>query len=329
MISIALDVPGGDLSVQERLIGALNALISEEELRIIFVGNESQIGPLIRSKTRSLSLRTNIIHTLDSISMSDAPSRILKDKKDCSLSIATKLVKENQCAGIVSAGNTGAQMAAGLFLLGRMRGIDRPGIAIPIPTNTGYSILIDGGANTDIKPKNLLDFARMGSLFIETVYGIKQPKVALVNNGTEEEKGNLLTKESYFLLKREIPTFTGYIEGRDLMFGNADVIVCDGFTGNIILKTMEGTAISIFSHLKKEISKSLIQKFGALLLKKTFQSLKDKLDYRIYGGAPLLGINGISIICHGSSDRIAIKNALLLAVKMVRQKTIEKIDSLS
>lgn len=329
MISIALDVPGGDLSFQERIHGALHALNCDEELRVVFVGDESQIEPFVKSLPKTVSLRISIVHTLETISMAEAPSRILKEKKSCSLSLATKLVKEAQCAGIVSAGNTGAQMAAGLFLLGRMKGIDRPGIAIPVPTNNGYSILIDGGANTDVKPKNLLDFARMGSLFIETVYGIKQPKVAILNNGSEQEKGNLLTKESYSLLKREVETFTGFIEGRDLMSGIADVIVCDGFTGNIILKTMEGTAIAIFSHLKKEIKKSIWQKLGAILLQKSFQSLKDKLDYRLYGGAPLLGINGISIICHGTSDRVAIKNAILLAVKMVRQKTIEKMASLT
>jgi phosphate acyltransferase len=329
LISIALDVSGGDLPYEERIKGALLSLQLDKELFIALVGNETFILPIVKSSFKIDPNRFKIVHTSESISMSDAPSRILKDKKNSSLSIATSLVKQKECQGIVSAGNTGAQMAAGLFQLGRLPSIDRPGLAITIPTETGFCVLIDAGANTDIKPKNLLDFARMGSQYCKTVYQIEKPKVALVNNGTEEEKGNILTKESFSILKKEISGFKGFIEGRDIMKGSVDVIVCDGFTGNIILKTIEGTASSIFSQIKKEISKSLTQKIGALVLRKTFSALKDKMDYRVYGGAPLLGINGISIVCHGSSDSLAIQNAILLASKMVKQKTIDSISHFS
>lgn len=329
MISIALDVSGGDLPIEERIKGALFSLDLEKDLSVVLVGDEQSILPVLQANHSENNSRLTIVHTQESISMSDAPSRILKDKKMSSLAIATQLVKEKKCQGIVSAGNTGAQMAAGIFQLGRIAGIERPGIAITIPTEKSYCILIDAGANTDVKTKNLLDFAKMGSIFCRTIYQIEKPKVALINNGSESEKGNLLNKESYPVFQKECPNFIGYIEGRDIMKGTADVIVCDGFTGNIILKTIEGTAQFIFSHLKKGIKSSLIQKLGALFLRKTFKSLQKKMDYRIYGGAPLLGINGISIICHGSSDSLAIQNALLLAVGMVRQKTIESISHFS
>lgn len=327
MISISLDVSGGDLPIAERISGALLALSANQELFVVLVGDEENISSELDTHKNVPLHRLKIVHTTETILMSDAPSRILKDKIKCSLSIATSLVKTKECQGIVSAGNTGAQMAAGLFQLGRLPQIDRPGIAITIPTLQSFSVLIDAGANTDIKPKNLLDFARMGSIYTKTVFKIPNPKIALINNGSEEEKGNSLNKETFPLLKREIPGFIGYLEGRDLMKGVADVFVCDGFTGNIILKTIEGTASSLFLLIKQGIHQSIIQKLGAILMKKTLLSLKEKMDYRVYGGAPLLGINGVSIICHGSSDTIAISNALLLAAKMVSQKTMEYISN--
>jgi glycerol-3-phosphate acyltransferase PlsX len=329
LISIALDVPGGDLPIAERIKGALASLLLDQELFIVLVGDKNDISLHLNSLNCINHPRIEIVHTTETISMNDAPSSILKDKKNSSLSVATSLVKSKKCHGIVSAGNTGAQMAAGLFQLGRIPGIDRPGIAITIPTESGFCVLIDAGANTDVKPKNLLDFAKMGSIYSKSIYHIVEPRVALINNGTEEEKGNFLTKESFPLLAGQIPNFIGFLEGRNIMKGDADVIVCDGFTGNIILKTIEGTASSLFSQMKKVINQSFIQKIGALILKSTFTSLKEKLDYRVYGGAPLLGISGISIICHGSSDSLAIQNAILLVLKMVKEKTIETISQFS
>lgn len=327
MISIALDVLGGDLPDEVRIKGALSALDAEKELFIWFVGNESIILDYINKLRFPFSKRWKIIHNTNNFGMGETPSKILKEKKYSSLSVATSLVKSNDCSGLVSAGNTGAQMATSLFQLGRIAGIDRPGIAISIPTSIGFTILIDAGANTDIKSKNLVDFSIMGQAYSKTIYKTNKPSVALINNGSEEEKGNLLNKESFPILQKEVDNFIGYIEGRDIMSGKVDVIICDGFTGNIILKTIEGTALSILKTLKYEIDHSIIKKIGASFLKSTLSALKKKLDYRNYGGAPLLGINGVSIICHGSSDEVAIKNALLQAFEMVKNKTIESISS--
>jgi phosphate acyltransferase len=227
----------------------------------------------------------------------------------------------------VSAGNTGAQMAASLFMLGRISSIDRPAIAITVPCINGSFVLLDAGANTDLKAQHLYDFARMGHAYAKIIYCKDDPVVGLLNNGTEEEKGNKLTKETFPLLS-QLTSFYGFIEGREMMKGVCDVIVCDGFTGNIVLKTIEGVAQSLMTWLKEEIHSSLMHKLAGLFLKSSFQKLKHKLDYRAVGGAPLLGVNGISIICHGSSDALAIKNALLLADKLHLKNLINQLSTI-
>lgn len=328
MINISLDVSGGDLPFEERVLGALKALRENEDLSVTLVGDENLIGPYL-SKTENDSTilgRIKIVDSKEIIDMDEQPSKILTEKKKSSLGVATELVKTGECSGIVSAGNSGAQMAAALFQLGRISSIERPGIAIPVPTIDKSIVLIDGGANVEVKPKNLYDFAVMGSIFAKVAYNVKEPKIALINNGTEEEKGNKLTKEAYILLKNNLPDFIGYIEGREMMAGKADVVVCDGFTGNIILKTIEGVGLSILGFLKNDFKKTPIKMLGAYLLKDTFLTLKKKMDYKEYGGAPLLGVKGISIISHGSSDNFAIKNALLLAYKMAKEDIIKKIS---
>jgi glycerol-3-phosphate acyltransferase PlsX len=329
LINISLDVSGGDLPFEERVLGALKALRENKDLSVTLVGDENLIGPYL-SKTENDSTildRIKIVDSKETIDMDEQPSKILTEKKKSSLGVATELVKTGECSGIVSAGNSGAQMAAALFQLGRISSIERPGIAIPVPTIDKSIVLIDGGANVEVKPKNLYDFAVMGSIFAKVAYNVKEPKIALINNGTEEEKGNKLTKEAYILLKNNLPDFIGYIEGREMMAGKADVVVCDGFTGNIILKTIEGVGLSILRFLKNDFKKTPIKMLGAYLLKDTFLTLKKKMDYKEYGGAPLLGVKGISIISHGSSDNFAIKNALLLAYKMAKEDIINKISS--
>lgn len=329
MINISLDVSGGDLSFEERVLGALKALRENKDLSVTLVGDENLIGPYL-SKTENDSTildRIKIVDSKEKIDMDEQPSKILTEKKNSSLGVATELVKTGECSGIVSAGNSGAQMAAALFQLGRISPIERPGIAIPVPTIDKSIVLIDGGANIEVKPKNLYDFAVMGSIFAKVAYNVIEPKIALINNGTEEEKGNKLTKEAYILLKNNLPNFIGYIEGREMMAGKADVVVCDGFTGNIILKTIEGVGLSILGYLKNDFKKTPIKMLGAYLLKDTFVTLKKKMDYKEYGGAPLLGVKGISIISHGSSDNFAIKNAILLAYKMAKKDIINKISS--
>lgn len=328
MINIALDVPGGDFSQKERIIGAVEALKESKNLKVFLVGDSKLIeGYFTELKLDSKLLsRLEIVESKEILEMDEQPSRVLKEKKNSSIAIATELVRNGKCSGIVSAGNSGAQMAAALFQLGRISLIERPGIAIPVPTIDKQIVLIDGGANVDVKARNLYDFAIMGGIFSKIAYKVNKPKIALINNGTEEEKGNKLTREAFNLLKNNLPNFIGYIEGREMMEGKADVVVCDGFTGNVILKTIEGVGLTILSFLKKDFKKDPLKKCGALLIKDTLFTLKKKMDYREYGGAPLLGVNGISIISHGSSDSLAIKNAILLAEKMAEEKIIEKIS---
>lgn len=328
MIDIALDVLGGDLAPEIRLQGAIEALKEDSNLSLTLVGQQEMISKfLIKNLTDALIKRVKVINSNEIIEMNESPSKVLKEKRISSVAIATKLVSDGQSNGVVSAGNTGAQMATGIFQLGRISSIERPGIAITVPTEKGPIILIDGGANVDVKPRNIVEFGVMGYMFAKTVYNIENPKVALINNGTEEEKGNKITKESFSLLKEKLKSFIGYIEGREMMKGKADVVVCDGFIGNILLKTIEGVGLSIISILKSDIKSSILKKFGALFLKSTFKKLKNKMDYREYGGAPLLGIKGISIIAHGSSDNTAIKNAIKLAVKMHKEDIINLIEN--
>ncbi len=328
MINIALDVSGGDLPFEERILGALKALKENKDLLVTLVGDENLISSYLSKTERDVSTlaRIKIVDSKETIEMDEQPSKILKEKKNSSLGVATELVKNGECSGIVSAGNSGAQMAAALFQLGRISSIERPGIAIPVPTINKSIVLIDGGANVEVKPKNLYDFAVMGSIFSKVAYNVEEPQVALINNGTEEEKGNKLTKEAYTLLKNNLPNFIGFIEGREMMAGKADVVVCDGFTGNIILKTIEGVGLSILGFLKSDFKKNPIKMLGAFLIKDTLLTLKKKMDYKEYGGAPLLGVNGISIISHGSSDNYTIMNAILLAYKMAKEDIINKIS---
>lgn len=329
MINIALDIFGGDLPFEERIIGAVKALKASKNLSVTLVGDENLIhSSLIKiEKNSSLLNRIKIVHAKDVIKMDEQPSKVVTEKKDSTIAVATELIKKGECSGVVSAGNSGAQMAASLFKLGRISSIERPGIAIPVPTINKSIVLIDGGANIEAKPKNLYDFAIMGSIFSKIAYDVKEPKIAIINNGTEKEKGNKLTKEAYSLFKDNVENFIGYIEGREMMAGKADVVVCDGFTGNIILKTIEGVGLSILTFLKKDFKKNPIKTIGAYLIKDTLLTLKQKMDYKEYGGAPLLGVNGISIIAHGSSDSLAIKNALLLAEKMAKEEIITKISN--
>jgi glycerol-3-phosphate acyltransferase PlsX len=329
LINIALDVLGGDLEDGEKIYGALNAVKCDDELHVVLVGNEASINSYLdREEFSSFGNNFSLVHSTKNFGMQESPSKILKTGKDSSLYKAVLEVKEESCVGVVSAGNTGAQMAASLFVLGRIKNISRPGIAIPLPTRCGSSTLIDAGANVDSKPQNLLDFALMGSLYHSAMYNITNPPIGIINNGAEQSKGNILSKSSYSLIEKSFPdSFKGFIEGRDIFNGEIKVLVCDGFVGNVILKTVEGSFLLIKDFLKKDINSSLKQKLGGYLIKDSFKHLKKLMDYREYGGSPLLGVKGISIICHGSSDQLAIKNALLQALKMHRGRLIQKISN--
>lgn len=313
---IAIDAMGGDYAPREIILGAIEALKLDEKIQILLVGNEGEIKKHLDNDHS----RITIVHCEQVIEMDEHPAVVYRKKKDASIVVATRLVKEKKADAVVSAGSTGAQMVAALFELGRVTGIERPAICTVLPTLLGPKLLIDAGANTDCLPDNLLQFAKMGQLYAEKILGITKPQVGLVNIGEEESKGNELSIETYKLLQEDPEiTFMGNIEGRDILAGKSDVMVCDGFVGNVILKVVEGTSTAILSLLKQELNKNWQSKLGALLLLPAFKRLKKQMDYSEHGGAPLLGVQGISIICHGSSKKDAIKNAIRVARDCIQQ----------
>lgn len=322
---VALDAMGGDEAPKEIVKGALRAIELYPELeKIILVGKEEEIKKYLTRKEKKIE----IVDAREVIEMDDHPAIAYRKKKDASITIATKLVKEGKADAIISAGNTGGQMASSLFILGRIKGISRPAIATPLPAIKGITLLLDSGANSDCSPENLQQFALMGSIYAKKVLKRENPKVALLNIGSEKTKGNELTIKTYEILENmENINFVGNIEGREVPQGNVDVIVADGFVGNIVLKLSEGMGKAINTIIKDEISKSFVRKLGAFLMKDVFIGLKKKMDYREIGGAPLLGVNGISIICHGTSDSIAIHNAIRVAIRCKEEDYVEDIKN--
>ncbi len=328
-MKIALDAMGGDDAPAAIVEGAVLAA-RELDVAITLVGNDKEVEKaLSRHKTSALSI--SIVHASQKVEMDASPSSVVRKKRDSSIWVATELVKRKEADAVISAGNTGASMATALFILGPLLGVERPAIATPLPTLRGTSILIDVGANVDCKPQQLFQFAIMGNIYAREILGIPQPKVGLLSIGEEETKGNELTREAFKLLKGSALDFIGNIEGRDVYTGVADVIVCDGFIGNVALKISEGLADAIIQFLKREITASPLGKLGGLLLKPSFARFKRKIDYAEYGGAPLLGVDGISIICHGRSSARAIKNAIRVAKESfnrgVNQRIKEQIES--
>lgn len=314
-MKIALDAMGGDYAPNEILQGGLDALGKYDYIeKLYLVGQKDPIEAFLKEKNALNHPKIEIVEATEVIEMDEHPANAYRKKKDASITVATRLVKEGTADAVVSAGSTGAQLAAALFGLGRIRGVKRPAIATLIPTRMGGRLLVDAGANTNVDSENLVQFALMGSVYMDKVFGMQNPKVGLVSNGTEETKGSELVQETYPKLKElESINFIGNIEGRDVPAGTADVFVCDGFTGNVILKTMEGMAKTIMGLLEEEVMKSLKSKIGAVLMKPALRGLKRKMDYAEYGGAPLLGVNGISIVCHGRSKAKAITKAIDVA----------------
>lgn len=322
-MKIAVDAMGGDYAPEEVVNGAILAC-RELDAEVILVGDEKKITDILKNHSVS-GLKLEIRNATEVIEMGDHPAQAVKKKKDSSLVVANRLVKDGVAAAVISAGNTGAAMSASLLTLGRIKGINRPAIASPMPTTKGVSVLLDAGANADCDPENLVQFALMGSIYAEQVFGFSKPRVGLLSIGEEETKGNKLTVEAHQLLKQSGLNFIGNIEGRDVHHGQCEVIVCDGFVGNIVLKLSEGLAGALFGQFKSALTKNIITTAGALLIKGTFKSLKSKMDYTEYGGAPLLGLNGISIISHGRSNAKAIKNAIKAAIKAVNEDVVGKI----
>ncbi|NMB15614.1 MAG: phosphate acyltransferase PlsX [Firmicutes bacterium] len=319
---IAVDAMGGDYAPDELVKGS--ALAAQEGIEVILVGNTEQLEPLWDEVGRLPQL--TIHHAPEVITMDDHPVEAVRKKRQSSLVQTIELVKKGQAGGAVSAGNTGATMAAALLLLGRLPGVLRPAIGSPMPTRKGMSIILDAGANVDCRPQHLAQFAIMGSLYASTVLGISSPKVALLNIGEEESKGCELTLAAHALLKEAgAVNYIGSIEGRDISTGRADVIICDGFVGNIILKFAEGLAEALFAQLKEEMGRNLRGIAGGWLLLPHLRSIVRRLDYTEYGGAPLLGVDGTCIIAHGSSNAKAILNAIRVAAQAVETSLTEKI----
>lgn len=324
-MKIAIDAMGGDNAPNEIIKGAIDA-VNEYEANIILVGDETIINQELK-KYNYNEEKIELIHTTQVIENEDKPSMAIRKKKDSSMVVATTLVAEKKADAIVSAGNTGALLASGLFILKRIKGIDRPALCTFIPTKKGISILLDAGANAECKSKNLEQFGIMGYIYAKKILKINNPKVGIVNVGSEEGKGNELTKASYELLKEQDINFIGNIEARYINEGDVNVIVADGFTGNVVLKLMEGVAMTIFDMLKDVYKKNLKTKMSALLIKEDLKNLKANLDYAEYGGAPLVGVNGNLIKAHGSSDSKAIKNAIKQAMECSKENIIEDIKS--
>ncbi|MBP2640154.1 MAG: Phosphate acyltransferase [Firmicutes bacterium] len=324
---IAVDAMGSDYAPQEIVLGAVQAA-KEYHCEIVLVGDRDKLLAELERQGNWRQWGISIEHAGQVIEMHEHPSVAVRKKKDASVVVATRLVKEGRCAAVVSAGSTGAAVAAALFGLGRIKGVGRPAIATPIPNLNGTTILLDSGANIDSKPKHLLQNAIMGSIYAEYILGICQPKVGLLNIGEEDNKGNEQCIATLPLLKQlKTIRFIGNVEGRDIPKGTVDVVVCDGFVGNVVLKFGEGLASVILQLVKDSIRQSgWLAKLASLMILPALKKLKQKLDYAEYGGAPLLGVNGGFIICHGSSRAKAIKNAIRVACDFSKNRVVEHIS---
>ncbi len=323
MRMIAVDAMGGDYAPEEIVKGAVDAVISDG-IKVILVGSEKAVQEELKKYSYPSGL-ISVVHASESIGMDEHPAKAVRRKKDASRVVAARLVKNGQAAALVSAGNTGAQMAASLFELGRIPGIERPGIATVLPCPDGLPrVLIDSGANADAKARHLLQFAYLGSVFAESVLRIENPRVALLSVGSEPSKGNELVVEAHHLLKKAGDlNFVGNVESRELMTADADIVVCDGFVGNITLKAVEGIATALMSMIKEELTKNPLRVCGGFLVKPGLKELTKKVDYSEYGGAPLLGVEGISIICHGTSRARAVKNAIHYAYQAAQSDLLD------
>lgn len=324
---IAIDAMGGDYAPKEIVLGALEA-VRRYAVPVVLVGDEAQIRPLVEAQGMASDPLVTIHHASQTIAMDEHPAMAFRKKKDASVSVCARLVKEGTCGAMIAPGSTGAAVTVGLFGLGRISGIHRPAIASVLPNEKGgLTLLIDAGASTQPNVNNLLENALLGHYYAKEVYGIAHPRVGLLNVGTEATKGNTLITETYEAMSAQSEyDFIGNVEGREVLSGDVDVVVCDGFTGNALLKFGEGLARMFFTLLKEAVgSGGWRAKLGAWLLTPALRSMKRRVDYKEYGGAMLLGVNGGLVICHGASDRRAIANATRLAAKMVASGAHEKV----
>ena len=327
-MKLAIDAMGGDKAPAEIVKGAVEA-VKKFPCEIVLVGDETQISEILSDEPDWQNLPLKIQHASEIIAMNEHPADAVRNKKNSSIVVATRLVKTGECDAVLSAGSTGAAVTAAQLILKRIHGIGRPAIATPIPTPKGVTLLLDGGANVDSKPEHLVHSGIMGALYAEHVLGKKNPRVGLLNIGEEETKGNEQAKETYQIFKNMTTiNFAGNAEGRDIPAGTFDVIVCDGFVGNVVLKFGEGMALTIFTLIREAIENANVAtKLGALLLMPTLKELAKRMDASEYGGAPLLGVNGCCIISHGSSDAKSICSAIGVANEYVRSNVLEKITA--
>jgi glycerol-3-phosphate acyltransferase PlsX len=325
MITIAVDAMGGDDAPRPEVEGSVLAA-REYGVRVLLVGQPNVLRPEL-AKHASPKLPIEIVSASEVITMNDHPAQAFRRKKDSSVHVAARLVREAKADGLVSAGNTGAVMTVARFLLGALESVDRVALAAPFPNaKGGVSVLLDVGANVDSKPEHLVQFAVMGEIYYRATFGHRRPRVGLLSIGEEEIKGNELTREVYTRLKKSPVHFVGNVEGGDLFSGDVDVIVCDGFVGNIALKICEGLAFQIFGLLRKSMDSSLASQVGFLFSRGALKGLKKKIDYAESGGAPLLGVRGVCVIAHGRSNASAVKNAIRVAAGLSKARINEKIE---
>ena len=323
---IALDAMGSDRAPRPEIEGAIQAA-RHYDVRVALVGREEPIRAELARYPAAAGLSLDVVNATEVITMEDKAVQAVRAKRDSSLRVGLRLVREGRAAGFITAGNTGAAMTTAKMVLGAIPGVDRPALAAVFPTavNT-VAILLDVGANVDCKPHNLEQFAVMGEIYFRSMFGTKRPRVGLLSIGEEETKGNELTRDSFQLLKQLPLNFVGNVEGRDLYGGQVDVIVADGFVGNVALKTSEGVANLVRATLKETLKTTITRQVGYLLSRSAFADFKKRLDHTEYGGAPLLGVKGVCFITHGSSNANAIKNAIRVAAEFAERKIIDKIE---
>ena len=324
-VRVVVDAMGGDNAPGEIVKGAVQAVQAEKDIKVFLVGRQDAVNAELAKYTYDKE-KIEVVHAEEVIEMAEPPVNAIRKKKQSSLVIGMNMIKHQEADAIVTAGSTGATLVGGQVLVGRIKGIERPPLAPLVPTEKGVSLLIDCGANVDARPSHLVQFAQIGSICMENIVGIKNPRVAILNIGAEEEKGNQLVKETFPLLK-ECPgiNFIGSIEAREIPHGGADVIVCEAFAGNIVLKLYEGVAATLLSKVKEGLMSSLRSKIGALLIKPALKQTLKSFDASQYGGAPLLGLNGLVVKTHGSAKAIDVKNSILQCVTFKQQDINGKI----
>lgn len=322
---VALDAMGGDNAPAEMVKGAVDAIQKRKDIKVFLVGKEEMIQEELKKYSYEAD-QIEIVNATEIIETAEPPVMAIRRKKDSSIVVAMNMVKKGEADAFVSAGNSGAVLVGGQLIVGRIKGVDRPPLAPLIPTAKGVSLLIDCGANVDARPSHLIQFAKLGSIYMENVMGIKNPRVAIVNIGAEEEKGNALVKETFPLLKecKDI-NFIGSIEARNIPYGDADVIVCEAFVGNVILKLYEGVGSVLISKVKQGMMTTLRSKIGAFLVKPALKTTLKSFDASEHGGAPLLGLNGLVVKTHGSSNAKEVSNSIIQCVTFKEQKINEKI----